>query len=76
MSPSVEERVLSMVAARLKVLPEQVPLDEPIMAAYDPTPLPPTATVVATDGSQIYPRRHVTPHYYLINIGTIVNHQT
>ncbi|MDX1547205.1 MAG: DNA double-strand break repair nuclease NurA [Rhodothermales bacterium] len=32
-----------------------------------PTPL----TVVATDGSQIYPDRHVEPHCYLLNISRI-----
>ena len=32
-----------------------------------PTPL----TVVATDGSQIYPDRHVEPHCYLLNISQI-----
>lgn len=31
MSASVEERVLAIVAAKLKVPPEQVPLDEPII---------------------------------------------
>lgn len=32
-----------------------------------PTPI----TVVATDGSQIYPDRHVEPHCYLLNISRI-----
>ncbi|MFQ5569290.1 MAG: DNA double-strand break repair nuclease NurA [Rhodothermales bacterium] len=32
-----------------------------------PTPM----TVVATDGSQIYPDRHVEPHCYLLNISRI-----
>ena len=32
-----------------------------------PTPI----TVVATDGSQIYPDRHVEPHCYLLNISSI-----
>ena len=31
MSASVEERVLAIVATKLKVPPEQVPLDEPII---------------------------------------------
>lgn len=31
MSASVEERVLAIVAAKMKVPPEQVPLDEPII---------------------------------------------
>jgi hypothetical protein len=48
------------------------PLDEPIMNTYPCAPLPETATIVATDGSQIYPRQHGAMHYYLINIGTII----
>lgn len=48
------------------------PLDEPIMDCY-PAALPPaTATLVATDGSQIYPNQHHAARYYLLNIGTII----
>lgn len=36
-------------------------------AVERPTPI----TVVATDGSQIYPDRHVEPHCYLLNISRI-----
>ncbi|HEC22509.1 MAG TPA: DNA double-strand break repair nuclease NurA [Chloroflexi bacterium] len=50
------------------------PLDEPLGGTYGPAPLPERATLVATDGSQIYPRRHREPSYYLINIGTMVIH--
>ncbi|MFN8375757.1 MAG: DNA double-strand break repair nuclease NurA, partial [Anaerolineae bacterium] len=32
-------------------------------------PLPPLTTVVASDGSQIYPDRHTYPRYFLLNIG-------
>ncbi|MCB8966966.1 MAG: DNA double-strand break repair nuclease NurA [Ardenticatenaceae bacterium] len=46
------------------------PLDVPI----DP-PLPPaTATLIATDGSQIMPDRHAAHLYYLLNIGGIIYH--
>ncbi len=32
-------------------------------------PLPPLTTIIASDGSQIYPDRHTYPRYYLLNIG-------
>jgi len=51
------------------------PLDEPIMNMIPPAPLPETATIIATDGSQIAPNTHGAALYYLLNIGTIVvNH--
>jgi hypothetical protein len=49
-------------------------LDEPLMQAYPPAKLPESATVVATDGSQILPNRHNAATYYLINIGTMILH--
>lgn len=50
------------------------PLDEPILNTYPPADSPESATIVATDGSQIYPRLHEAVHYYLLNIGTIILH--
>ena len=38
---------------------------------YPPVERPTPITVVATDGSQIYPDRHVEPHCYLLNISRI-----
>ncbi|MFB3133588.1 MAG: DNA double-strand break repair nuclease NurA, partial [Rhodothermales bacterium] len=38
---------------------------------YPPIDRPTPITVVATDGSQIYPDRHVEPHCYLLNISRI-----
>ena len=35
---------------------------------------PPTVTVVATDGSQIFPDRHVDPACYLLNVGRVALH--
>ena len=37
-------------------------------------PRPPTVTVVATDGSQVFPDRHVEPACYLLNIGRVALH--
>jgi hypothetical protein len=49
-----------------------VPLGEPIASAIDP-PVPPApiGTVVAADGSQIFPDRHGIANYALIHIGAI-----
>ncbi len=48
------------------------PLDEPIMQTYPAGRLPQTATIVATDGSQILPTTHGAALYYLLNIGSII----
>ncbi|NDJ53690.1 MAG: DNA double-strand break repair nuclease NurA [Chloroflexi bacterium] len=48
------------------------PLDEPIMDSYMAANLPERATLIATDGSQVYPNEHNAAQYYLINIGTII----
>lgn len=40
-------------------------------ARHTPPTRPTPLTVVATDGSQIYPDRHVEPHCYLLNISRI-----
>lgn len=46
------------------------PLEQP-KAIYDPVERPQEITLVATDGSQIYPDRHVEPLCYLLNVGRI-----
>jgi hypothetical protein len=48
------------------------PGDERLDAAQSPPPLPDRLTIIAADGSQIYPDRHGLAFYYAINIGTIV----
>jgi len=48
------------------------PLDEPIMQVYPPANLPESATIIATDGSQILPTTHGAVLYYLLNIGSII----
>jgi hypothetical protein len=48
------------------------PGDEPLDAAHPPPPMPERATLVAADGSQIYPDRHGLAFYYAINVGSIV----
>lgn len=48
------------------------PLDEPIARAHPMPGLPSSSTLIATDGSQVYPNRHGPALYYLINTGTII----
>ncbi|MBN1659942.1 MAG: DNA double-strand break repair nuclease NurA [Anaerolineae bacterium] len=48
------------------------PGDEVLDAAIAPEPLPAKTTIIAADGSQIYPDSHGMTLYYVINIGTIV----
>lgn len=49
-----------------------VPAHEPLDAAIDPIGLPERVTIVAADGSQIYPDRHGLALYYAINIGSLI----
>ncbi|MBN1139618.1 MAG: DNA double-strand break repair nuclease NurA, partial [Anaerolineae bacterium] len=48
------------------------PGDEPLDTALTAPEMPAEATLVAADGSQIYPDRHGPVFYYAINIGAIV----
>jgi len=48
------------------------PGDERLDGAYPTPALPDKVTIVAADGSQIYPDRHGIAFYYAINIGSIV----
>jgi hypothetical protein len=45
---------------------------EPLDVAIDPIGLPERVTIVAADGSQIYPDRHGLALYYVINIGSLI----
>ncbi len=48
-----------------------IPIGEPLDSALDAPALPTQCSIVAGDGSQIYPDSHGIALYYLINIGTI-----
>jgi hypothetical protein len=50
-------------------------LEDVLDVAHRPLMAPEHATLVAVDGSQIYPDRHGSALYYLINIGSIVFRQ-
>jgi len=49
-------------------------VDEVINRAYPLPPMPDRATVLAVDGSQIYPSIHTAALYYLVNTGVFVYH--
>lgn len=49
-----------------------LPSIEPIDQTYPPPAHPPRITLIAADGSQIYPDRHAVAFYYVINVGSIV----
>lgn len=48
------------------------PTTEALAQVHPIPPIPPLATIIASDGSQILPDRHDIASYYLINIGSIV----
>jgi hypothetical protein len=49
-------------------------LAEPAHRVHPRPPRPPQITVVATDGSQIFPDRHEVSGCYLLNIGSVALH--
>lgn len=49
-----------------------IPGDEALDAQFATPSLPEQVTIVASDGSQIYPDQHGMAFYYAINIGTVV----
>ncbi|NDJ78347.1 MAG: DNA double-strand break repair nuclease NurA [Chloroflexi bacterium] len=50
------------------------PLNEPVNRAYPLPAAPPRATLIAADGSQVYPNLHAAAIYYLTNVGVFVYH--
>ncbi|MCK5634456.1 MAG: DNA double-strand break repair nuclease NurA [Anaerolineales bacterium] len=49
-----------------------IPTDEVLDQTFPPPKAPQNLHVIGADGSQIYPDRHASAFYYLINIGSIV----
>ncbi len=69
-----EWEALTELAAKATTGPlRALPTTDP-RATHVAPPRPPTVTVVATDGSQIFPDRHVEPACYLLNIGRVALH--
>lgn len=54
--------------------PVDLPDAEQINAIVPPPELPPSGTLIAADGSQIYPDELTPIHYFLINIGIFTYH--
>ncbi|MEM1118266.1 MAG: DNA double-strand break repair nuclease NurA [Bacteroidota bacterium] len=66
-------QALAEAAATGKGPLRAVPTERPD-ARLGAAPRPPIVTVVATDGSQIFPDRHVEPSCYLLNVGRVALH--
>lgn len=49
-------------------------INEPLNRAYPLPPVPARATIIAADGSQVYPNLHGAALYYLTNVGLFVYH--
>jgi len=52
----------------------EILIHEPFNRAYPLPPRPERATIVAADGSQVYPSIHAAALYYLTNVGVFVYH--
>jgi hypothetical protein len=74
----VRERVLLTRQPDVSGYRGAAPLDPPyhevICNTYPPPSVPPSATLIAADGSQIYPDEQAPVHYYLLNVGLFVYH--
>ena len=66
---ALRDRAAALTGGPLRALPQASP-----DACDACAPRPPTVTVVATDGSQIFPDRHVEPTCYLLNVGRVALH--
>jgi hypothetical protein len=54
--------------------PLDAPFAVPVNTIHAPPPSPPQATVMAADGSQIYPNEQAPVHFYLLNTGVFIYH--
>ncbi|MGQ9887995.1 MAG: DNA double-strand break repair nuclease NurA [Aggregatilineales bacterium] len=74
----IRERVALVQSPQVSGYRGAIPLDgpayEPFNAIYPAPAPPPSATIIAADGSQIYPNEQMPFHYYLINVGLFVYH--
>jgi hypothetical protein len=66
---SLRDRAEARGGGPLRAIPQSAP-----DGCHGCDPRPPTVTVVATDGSQIFPDRHVEPACYLLNVGRVALH--
>jgi len=71
---SEQERLRDKVRQAVKQDPFlrcAIPGDENLDNNFPLPPLPKTATILAADGSQIYPDRHAPLNFYIINVGAL-----
>ncbi len=50
------------------------PYGQPVNQVTPAPPVPPVATLIAADGSQVYPDEQAMVHYYLLNTGLFIYH--
>lgn len=72
----VRERIELVRSAEISGYRGAAPLDtpygQPVNLVYPPPEIPAEATILAADGSQIYPDEQSPVHYYLLNIGLFI----
>ena len=66
---ALRDRAETLSGGPLRALPTSQP-----DVCHTCAPRPATVTVVSTDGSQIFPDRHVDPACYLLNVGRVAVH--
>jgi hypothetical protein len=67
----VRQKILSVVKSHDPSLRCALPVEEPLDSHFEEPALPPEATILAADGSQIAPDRTSEVHYCLLNVGAI-----
>jgi hypothetical protein len=75
---AVREKIEIVRSAEVSGYRGAAPLDhpygQPVNLIYPPPELIDEATIIAADGSQIYPDEEAPVHYYLLNIGLYIYH--
>jgi len=69
---AIQERIKLVRQSNISGYRGAAPFDESIPERFDSPPMPTEGTVIAADGSQIYPDHHAAALYYLTNIGIFV----
>lgn len=74
----IRERVALVQGPTVSGYRGAIPLEgddyEDLSMTFAAPPTPPSGTIIAADGSQIYPQEQSPFHYYLINIGLFTYH--
>jgi hypothetical protein len=75
---AIHERIAITRSPEVSGYRGAAPLDSPyhevICQTFPTPPTPPSATIIAADGSQIYPNEQSPFHYFLTNIGIFTYH--